>query len=220
MKISNRLENISKLVIPGNGVIDVGADHGLVEKYLLENKISPYIVAVENKIGPFKILCSSLKDDKQVRCSLSDGIEDIDDKVQTIIIAGMGGINIVDIIKKNLTKLDNIEQIIVDPHRDTSLVRKEITSLGFKIDVEKIVIEGNKFYTIISFIRGNEKYSIDELEWGVKCISSKEFSLFKKQELDRLDKRLKSLEKSAKTSENDIKIIKNTIERLEKYGNK
>lgn len=151
MAISKRLKTICELVTPNLGVADVGADHGLVEKYLLDNEITPYIVAIENKNGPFAILKNSLSSYENIRFSLSDGIEDIDEKVRVLIIAGMGGINIVNILNKNIEKLQNITQIIVDPHRDVLLVKDCVTNLGFKIDKEIELEDAKKKYTIISF---------------------------------------------------------------------
>lgn len=153
MKISKRLETISKLVKPGLGVADVGADHGLVEKYLLDNQISPYIVAIENKKGPYLILKNALSDYDNVRISLSDGIEDIDENVKILILAGIGGINIVNILTKEIDKLKNIDQIIVDPHRDVPLVKETILKNGFTVDKEIKLEDGGKNYCIISFIK-------------------------------------------------------------------
>lgn len=153
MSLSKRLKAICELVKPGLGVADIGADHGLVEKYLLDNDVSPCILAVENKKGPYEILKNALSDYENVRISLSDGVEDVDEKVKILIIAGMGGINIVNILSKNPQKLANIEQIIVDPHRDQELVKQELKKLNYKIEKEIELIDAKKHYTIISFTK-------------------------------------------------------------------
>lgn len=155
MSISKRLLEICKLVKPGLFVADIGADHGLVEKYLLDNEVSPYILAVENKKGPYEILKNALKEYKNVEISLSDGIEDIDDKIEILILAGMGGINIVKILEKDETKLKNIKQIIVDPHRDADLVKQTIIKFGFEIEKELELVDAKKKYVIMSFVRSN-----------------------------------------------------------------
>lgn len=153
MRISKRLKTICDLVTPGYFVADVGADHGLVEKYLVDNEISPYIIAIENKKGPFEILKNSLKEYSNVDLSLSDGIEDINEKIDCIIIAGMGGFNITNILNKDKNKLSNIKQIIIDPHRDQELAKQTIINLGFTLSNEIEVVDANKKYKIFSFIR-------------------------------------------------------------------
>lgn len=153
MKISKRLVTICSLVKPGLGVADVGADHGLVEKYLLDNNISPYVVAIENKKGPYTILKNALEGYENVRISLSDGIEDIDEKVAILVLAGIGGINIVNILMKDVKKLAKVQQIVVDAHRDLALVKDTIHELGFDIEKEVEIIEANKKYNIVSFVK-------------------------------------------------------------------
>lgn len=153
MAISKRLKTICDLLLANKGVADVGADHGLVEKYLLDHELTPYIIAIENKIGPYTILKNALESYSNVRVSLSDGIEDIDEKVDVIIIAGMGGINIVNILNKNKEKLVNIKQIIVDSHRDEALVKETLKELGFEINKEVPLEDAKKHYNIISFLK-------------------------------------------------------------------
>lgn len=220
MNISKRLKTISDFVIKGNIVADVGADHGLVEKYLIENEISPKVIAIENKIGPFDILKNALKNTGKVEILLSDGIKDINSEVKTVIVAGMGGINVVNILTNNPKKLINVDQIIIDAHRDQSLVRSEIIKLGYKIQKEEIVFEQNKFYNIISFIKGKSKYNKTQLEWGYNVDKLEIFDDYKKHHLNLLKKKVKALENSKNFNEKDVIKLKNKIERLNNYGNK
>jgi len=152
MKISVRLKTIGDLVNKGANVADVGADHGLLEKYLLDNEIVSSILAIENKIGPFSILKNNLKDYENVRFSLSSGISKIDEKIDTLIIAGMGGHLIVDILLADVDKLANIKHIIVDPHKNVDFVIEEIEKLGYQIE-KNLHIEDGKKYNIISFMK-------------------------------------------------------------------
>ena len=185
MKISNRLKVIASFIKDNSNVIDVGADHGLLEIYLLEQNKANSLFAVENKIGPFTILKNNLKDYK-VDLSLSDGISEMPEHVDTIVIAGMGGILISDILKAHKEKLTNVKQIVVDAHRDNRLVRETITNLGYYIEKEQIVFENNKYYFVISFLKGHKKYSEDELEWGYQTNNDPLFKDYKEHELNTL----------------------------------
>lgn len=214
MKISTRLETIASFIKEGANVIDVGADHGLLEKYLLDNKLASTLLAVENKVGPYETLKRNLKG-YDVRLSLSDGIEELDEIVDTIIIAGMGGNLIVDILKAHKEKLNNVKQIVIDAHRDIELVRREITALGYFIEKEKIVFENNVYYFIISFLKGNKTHTSLELEWGNKIKDDPLFLKFKEDTLRRLSLNLIAYKSSEKASQEGIKFKEEQIERLE-----
>ena len=61
MKLSQRLLTLASFVKKGAVVADIGADHGLLSVYLVEEGIAKKVFAVENKKGPFSILEKSTK---------------------------------------------------------------------------------------------------------------------------------------------------------------
>ena len=213
MKISDRLKTIASFVKEHANVADVGADHGLLEIYLLENQIVDSILAIENKSGPFNILKNNLED-YDVKLSLSDGISNIDDKVDTLVIAGMGGILITNILKAHQDKLTNVKQIVVDAHRDYELVRREITALGYYIEKEKIVYENDTYYFVISFLKGHKNYSDVEYEWGYKINKDPLFNQFREDELKTLSLNLIRFTSSEKVTKEAIKSKEDKIRRL------
>ena len=215
MKISDRLKAVASFVKENANVADVGADHGLLEIYLInEGKINS-ILAIENKSGPFSILKNNLED-YDVKLSLSDGISKIDETVDTIVLAGMGGILINNILNSNKTKLTNIKQIVVDAHRDIKLVRENICKLGFYIEQEKIVYEKGTYYFVISFLKGHHDYSLSEYEWGYKIKEDPLFEDFRKEELNKLVSNLIKYRSSSKSTLVGIKQREEQIGRLEK----
>ena len=213
MKISDRLKTIASFIKEHANVADVGADHGLLEIYLLENQKVDSILAIENKSGPFNILKNNLKD-YDVRLSLSDGISKIDEKVDTLVIAGMGGILITNILSSQKENLTNIKQIVVDAHRDYELVRREITGLGYYIEKEKIVYENDTYYFVISFLKGHKNYSDVEYEWGYKINEDPLFEHFREDELKILNLNLIRFSSSEKSSKAAIKMKEDKIRRL------
>ena len=97
----------------------------------------------------------------------SDGIKDITRDVSTIVIAGMGGQTIVNILKAHPEKLISVQTIIIDAHTAVPLARKEICQMGFAIADEKIVKEDDIFYEVIKFIKAEKAIISDEdLEFG------------------------------------------------------
>ena len=215
MILSKRLQTVADVIHKQSYVFDVGADHGLLEKYLLDNNFVEHVIAVENKIGPYKQLENNLKGYKNVTLLLSDGIKDLPAEVNVVVLAGLGGLKIVDILSTNKDNLKNVEQIVVDAHRDIPCVRKEIIKLGYKIEKEKIVYENNIFYFVISFIKGRAKYSDDEIEFGYEINKDHLFASYKENYISEnseiINKIKISKKKTAKLNEIEDKIrrIKN-----------
>ena len=169
IKLSKRLKIIFDMV-PKSVVADIGSDHGKLMIALVEAGIVNKGYAVENKEGPFERLRSNLiryhVNDK-ITPLFSDGIKDITRDVETIVIAGMGGTNIVNILKAHPEKLVRVQTIIIDAHNAVPLARKEICQMGFAIADEKIVKEDDIFYEIIKFIKADKAIISDEdLEFG------------------------------------------------------
>ena len=169
IKLSKRLKIIFDMV-PKSVVADIGSDHGKLMIALVEAGIVNKGYAVENKEGPFERLRSNLiryhVNDK-ITPLFSDGIKDITRDVETIVIAGMGGTNIVNILKAHPEKLVRVQTIIIDAHTAVPLARKEICQMGYAIADEQIVKEDDIFYEIIKFIKADKAIISDEdLEFG------------------------------------------------------
>ena len=169
IKLSKRLKIIFDMV-PKSVVADIGSDHGKLMIALVEAGIVNKGYAVENKEGPFERLRSNLiryhVNDK-VTPLFSDGIKDITRDVETIVIAGMGGANIVSILKAHPEKLVRVQTIIIDAHTAVPLARKEICQMGYAIADEQIIKEDDIFYEIIKFIKADKAIISDEdLEFG------------------------------------------------------
>lgn len=217
VNISNRLKKVAEQIKNNSSVFDVGADHGLLEKYLVENAVTNDIIAVENKIGPYSTLKANLAN-FNVKIILSDGISSLNNKTDFVIFAGMGGILIKNILEKNKEKISLINNIIIDAHRDVYLIRKFLTNIGFYIFNEEIVKERQLFYFITTFKKGFKQYSEEEYKYGLHK-NSDIYSEYLNFELDKLLKIKQKLIKAENSNFNRIKFIEEEIERLKNYEN-
>ena len=107
IKLSKRLKIIHDMV-PKSVVADIGSDHGKLMIALVQSGTITKGYAVENKEGPFERLRSNLiryHINDIVTPLFSDGIKDITRDVSTIVIAGMGGTSIVNILKSHPEKM-------------------------------------------------------------------------------------------------------------------
>lgn len=194
IKLSKRLQAIYDMV-PSGVVADVGSDHGKLIISLFENGVISKGYAIENKKGPFARLEKALIEagaDKDIKAMLSDGISELPSDVDVVVIAGMGGFNVIDILKKNPGKLKNVNTIVVDAHNAIPELRKQVCKMGYVIADEDIVYENGVYYEIIKFISGEAKYLDDpDLEFGPvlrneKSITFKEKYQSRIEEIDKL----------------------------------
>lgn len=171
MNISNRLNAVSNMVTPGNIVADIGTDHGYVPMFLIKNKISPHVIAMDINRGPIEMADVHIKGENlgdKIETRLSDGLTEFHPgEADTIIIAGMGGELIISILEHGAEKLKDVSEIILSPHSFIKEVREKLFSIGFSIADEQMIFEDKKYYTIMRAERGSiENYNRAELSFG------------------------------------------------------
>lgn len=196
MKINKRLEQVASYIKKDSYVQDVGCDHALLGIYLVKQNKNIKVLATDNKEGPLNQAKKNIKFYKaeNIKLKLGSGIEPITPEVDTVVISGMGGLNIIGILKYYPDKLVNVETLILSPNNDVSRVRKEITKLGYYLDDESLVEENKKIYNILKFKKGKSKLKKEEYILGLEKIYKNK--LFKKQnsiEIERLNRLLNVL---------------------------
>lgn len=196
IKLSKRLNKIAELVDFGASVIDVGTDHGYVPNFLCENKISSDIIATDisnNSLQKSIELTKELENEKYIRNILANGI--IDEKRDNIIIAGLGGIQIAEIINNSIEIAKNANKLILQPMQKTQILRRELNNLGFKIIDEYIIYEDDRYFEIIvaRFLKGvkRETFKDEDYYFSKKLIEKKDktylkFLLDKKNYLENI----------------------------------
>ena len=189
IKISKRLEAISSLVPVNSKVIDIGCDHGLLDIYLYQQKISKKIIASDinnNALSNAKENIKKYNLEKIIETRLGNGLDTLNenDTIDTMIISGMGANTIIEIIKNNLVKIEQIDNFIIQSNTKIPLLRKELNKLKFKI-IDEIYVEDNKkSYIIIKFVKGREKYNKKELYFGPILLKKNEFEYQQKLKSD------------------------------------
>ncbi len=159
IKISNRLKRIAEYIDDSKKIIDIGCDHALLGIYLcMLNKDIEVIASDINEKPLIKAYENIMKYhmNERIKIKQGDGLESMEDEIDTIIISGMGSINMVNILK-NVNNYRSVKNIILSPNNDFPYLRSEIEKLGFKIEKEEIIYDKNKYYLIIKFTKGNLK---------------------------------------------------------------
>jgi len=208
--LSKRLKTVADLVTPCEKVADVGTDHGYVPIYLVKENICKYAYAMDVNNGPLNIAKSNIAREgleDNIETILSDGFDNFGDRdADSVIIAGMGGDLIVDI----LARAKDFDELILSPHKRSDLVRKFLSENGYKISDEKMVEDAKKFYPVIKAVKGESEYDEVQLEFGPILLDKKDETLkeYLDIQLNKFGRIISSLEREDKEVEHKYKLIK------------
>ncbi len=202
-KILNKhLSMISAFINSNDKVIDIGCDHGLLGIFLVKEKNVSRMISSDINKGPLKkakenIIKYNL--DNKIELRLGNGLEAVSDDIDTIVISGMGGITITNILS-DIRNYNNIKKLIISPNSDYELTRRFISQLGFKLEKEEMIIEKNKYYLISEYLIGKEKinYFFGKLDLSNKIVKSYYNDLYNKNKL--ILKRLSWIKRLTKLS--------------------
>ena len=178
MKLSKRLQTIADFVKKGAVVADIGTDHAHIPIYLIKNNIISRAYACDINTGPLEKAEENINyyGVKNIELRLSNGLEKLKtDEADTVIIAGMGGELITDILERGRRFFDTERKFILSPHTKIDEVRKYLLSNGFEITKEDMCIDEGKFYTVmeVKYTENKEMYSEAELLYGKYLIENK-----------------------------------------------
>lgn len=213
MNLSKRLSKVLEYVNEFDKVADIGADHGYLSIAMLEKGVK-FVQVVENKTEPFLRAQSALMGYENVIFSLSDGISDLHDDINTVTICGMGGLNIVEILGSQLIKARRLNKIILQANSKLLELRKFLTQEHFEIIDEEIVEEKDTYYEII-VCKYNENYqtniSYTECYFG-PVLLKKQSTIFIEKYQNVLKMYEEILRNNKISKQEDIDYIKTQIE--------
>ncbi len=152
ISINKRLLKCAEFISQGGVTADVGTDHGYLSAYLVLNKISTHVYACDINEGPLNSARATVErfmlTDK-IDLVLSDGLNNVNDEnITDVVIAGMGGELIVDIISR-AQWLKNGVNLILQPMTKPEVLRKWLYANGFEIFQEQAVTDESFTYSVI-----------------------------------------------------------------------
>ena len=151
--LSRRLQAVAAMVTVGNRVCDVGCDHGFVPVYLVQQGISPAVLAMDVKQGPLSAAREHIAEhglEDVIETRLSDGLHNYNiDESDTLICAGMGGRLIMRILSDDQDKTESFRELILQPQSEMEQFRAWLREQGYRITKENMIEEDGKFYPIM-----------------------------------------------------------------------
>ena len=213
IKLDDRLSAVASLVRNGKRVADIGTDHGYLVASLVENGICPSGIAADLRKGPLEnarqtVIQQGLTD--KIELILSDGLQNIpENSCDDIVIAGMGGNLIAEILEKApWVKSENIN-IVAQPMTHAEVLRQWFIDNGFVINKEKTATDGKRYYCIISagYTGKTVSHSESYIYTGeIKPVSETDIKYLEKI-LTALTKKYDALMSANKEDPDNLKVI-------------
>ncbi len=159
--LSKRLRAAADMVTRGNRVCDVGCDHGFVPIFLIEQGISPKVLAMDVRKGPL----SSAKEHiiehgltQKIETRLSDGLHNYNiGEADTMICAGMGGRLMMHILSDEKEKAASFREMILQPQSELEQFRRFLRESGYRIEEENMIEEDSKFYSMMRVVPATDQ---------------------------------------------------------------
>ncbi|MDD6235753.1 MAG: class I SAM-dependent methyltransferase [Clostridiales bacterium] len=205
--LDQRLLTVAGLVREGAYLADIGTDHGYLPVYLVQTGRISRAVAADINEKPLQQAASAVAAyglEQQITTVLSDGLKQVDDRVEDIVIAGMGG-ELIGSIISGAKWLKNAEKrLILQPMTQDVYLREYLAEQGFVIEDERIAEDHRHLYVVfsVSFAGTRQILSPEEQYVGKSIYKTDPLSRkYLQKKLNRLEKISAGLEKSGKQSE-------------------
>lgn len=165
VNLSYRLGAIKKMVGKSDVIYDIGTDHALLPISMLIDKQVKKAYACDIGRGPLIKAEENIKkyrdyiNEDDISTILSDGFQNIniDKNIDCVIIAGMGGELITQIISDSGQKIKKVNKLILSPHTFHENVRICVEKCGMMIVDEEALYDDNKYYVIIKCLQKDDK---------------------------------------------------------------
>lgn len=218
---------IANLVDNSKVLADVGCDHAYISINLLEKGKVERIIASDLREGPLNIARDNIRlygFEDRIETRLCAGLCGYEaGEVDTILISGMGGMLVKEILSESIDVVKMADTLILEPQSDLRVVRAYLKDIGFEIIDEDMLNEGGKYYQIMKAVKSKERMEVcedigtmAENEFGPILIKKKhpvllEFLKKRKNHYERLLQNKSFLTSQSATNNDRIAIIENEL---------
>lgn len=164
--MSERLRALSEMVTPGRVVADVGCDHGFLAIYLVQQGISPRVIASDVRQGPLGAARAHVQEwrlSAYIETRLSDGLSGyLPGEAETLVCAGMGGRLMQRILTDSPDVVAGFRELILQPQSELWQFRLFLREQGFDLADENILCEDGKYYFLFRVDLGHKAEGFDD----------------------------------------------------------
>ena len=177
MELSKRLMKIASYVNYCEAIADIGTDHGYIPIYLVKNNKCNSAIASDINKGPIEKASTNIRFEglsEKIKCLLGGGLKPLKvGEVNGVIIAGMGGNLIRDIILEDIEKVKLYDFLILQPAQNPEVLRDFLYNNNFEILNEDLILDDGKFYELfkVKYNENAKKINVkDEISYEISSI--------------------------------------------------
>lgn len=227
--LTDRLMAMASQIEQGESVADIGTDHGYLPMYLVKEGISSKVIMADISKGSLNKArknCKEYMPEVKFDFRHGNGLRVIrKGEVDAIVIAGMGGNLITEILGKDMGKAKACKKLVLQPRTSQGRLRAWLVRKGFDIKQEQLVKEGRFICEIITAVPGEPREEVkidadaDSIRWEmptwVADLNTPLAKEFISSKIERENRILKSMENSKTVQQSDKDAIIRNIEYLE-----
>lgn len=228
--LTPRLKKIADMIHPCDCVADIGTDHGYLPVFLCGVEKCKTAIASDVNEGPLKRAEATVSQHKmkdRISLRLGSGAETLTPgETDAIVIAGMGGLLIGELLKASPDVFAKANQIILQPMSSIPELREELYQMGYSILEEVLVPEEEKLYHILSVIPKRETEDFSSLDFLLgRCLCQNKpeyFDRYIQKELLRQSRKVAGLKKAKEVDEAALNEAEKILEEMKQIagGNK
>lgn len=160
--LSKRLEILSRGINEEDVVADIGTDHGKLPLYLSRNRAAKKVIASDISKASIQKLIEEKTEDDDIDVVISDGLMHLKGQtIDKIVIAGMGGPLICQILDPEELQHHQQTSLILQPNTQWEMVRKHLHRIGYRIVTDELIFDRDYYYPIITAEKGEEAYDME-----------------------------------------------------------
>ena len=151
--LQHRLRLLAEMTPPGGRLADIGTDHGYLPVWLLQEGRIPSAIAADVGAEPLEHArrTAAEYETQGLDFRLCDGLSGIEaEETDTVVIAGMGGETIRDILRAAPWAADGHHTLLLQPMTKVELLRGWLRENGYICTEERLVQDKGKLYVILS----------------------------------------------------------------------
>lgn len=187
--------------VNSNTAADIGTDHAYVSIELIRSSRARHVIAGDVRKGPLDIAEANIKKyglSDYIETRLGSGLSILQPgEADTIIIAGMGGELICEILKTD-DETARASTLVLQPMNAQYELRRYLIENGFTIVEENIENEGHRVYNIMLVKNGRQPDFEDDIEYHLPkyLYNHPKFGLLYDKKMREFNKIIDGLEKS------------------------
>ncbi len=183
IKLSQRLSIIFSHIPKCNKFADVGCDHGYISfKMLQEGKCNSLVYSDVSapSLKKAQTLLANYQNAKPILC---DGLTGVDSDCDCVLIAGMGGENIISILTQSFLP----KTLVLQPMKNVDKLRRFLLEKGYSVQRDFIFQAENKFYNLIVASVGKSNLTEEEIIYGKDNLKnpSKDFLQYLQNQINK-----------------------------------